>query len=85
MFETSEGEVFTVYDWKYGHELIMNERITFNIGSKDRVGALRGKEELKKLVVEIQGDAVLDRYSKLNPETKEWLDKVSKDFNMTII
>jgi len=85
MFETSEGDVFTIYDWKYGHELIMNERITFNIGSRDMSIAMTAKEELTKFIVEMQGDAVLDRYIKLDVSHQNWLDQIEKDNDITII
>ena len=46
MFETSDGDVFTVYDWKYYETLQDDELIEFNIGSKDKISSLKAKHEL---------------------------------------
>ena len=34
--ETSEGDVFTIYDWKEYRKLDLDEKIEWHIGSKDR-------------------------------------------------
>tara|TARA_R100000963_G_C4644763_1_gene108704 strand:- start:2373 stop:3161 length:789 start_codon:yes stop_codon:yes gene_type:complete len=46
MFETSDGNVFTVYDWKFYRRLRDTEQITFNIGSKDEMISHTAKQEL---------------------------------------
>ena len=48
--ETDEGEVFTIYDWKYYRPLSSDEIVTWNIGSKSKsVSWDAEKELLKKL------------------------------------
>ena len=45
-FETSDGDVFTIYDWKSYRKLRDTEQITFNIGSKDENISQTAKQEL---------------------------------------
>jgi len=48
--ETDEGEVFTIYDWKYYRPLRSDEIVTWNIGSKSKSVSWDAEREiLKKL------------------------------------
>ena len=48
--ETEEGEVFTIYDWKYYRPLRSDEIVTWNIGSKSKSVSWDAEREiLKKL------------------------------------
>lgn len=61
-FETAEGDVFTIYDWKKGRTLRDNEQITFNIGSKDEMISHTAKQELfieiAKLEIEVRANTM---------------------------
>ena len=48
--ETDEGEVFTIYDWKEGRPLGLNDYITWHIGARSKSVANDAEREiLKKL------------------------------------
>ena len=48
--ETDEGEVFTIYDWKYYRPLNSNEIVTWNIGAMSKSVSWDAEREiLKKL------------------------------------
>ena len=48
--ETDEGEVFTIYDWKYYRPLSSDEFVTWHIGAKDKSTSNTAEDEiLKKL------------------------------------
>ena len=46
--ETDEGEVFTIYDWKYYRPLSSDEIVTWNIGSKSKSVSWDAEKELYK-------------------------------------
>tara|TARA_R110000868_G_scaffold310848_1_gene572025 strand:- start:262 stop:558 length:297 start_codon:yes stop_codon:yes gene_type:complete len=46
--ETDEGEVFTIYDWKYYRPLSSDEIVTWNIGSKSKSVSWDAERELLK-------------------------------------
>ena len=48
--ETSEGEVFTIYDWKEYRSIQMNEDIEFHIGGYSRNTTEKAVNELKQLI-----------------------------------
>ena len=48
--ETDEGEVFTIYDWKEGRPLRLDEYVVWHIGAKDKSTSNTAEDEiLKKL------------------------------------
>ena len=48
--ETDEGEVFTIYDWKYYRPLRSDEIVTWNIGAMSKLVSYDAEREiLKKL------------------------------------
>ena len=48
--ETDEGEVFTIYDWKEGRPLRLDEYVVWHIGAKSKSISNTAEEEiLKKL------------------------------------
>ena len=48
--ETDEGEVFTIYDWKEGRPLRLDEYVIWHIGAKDKSTSNTAEDEiLKKL------------------------------------
>ena len=48
--ETEEGEVFTIYDWKEGRPLRLDEYVVWHIGAKDKSTSNTAEDEiLKKL------------------------------------
>ena len=47
--ENSEGEVFTIYDWKQYRPIGINEIIEFHIGAKTKEISGKAYYELKKL------------------------------------
>lgn len=46
--ETDEGEVFTIYDWKYYRPLKSDEIVTWNIGSKSKSVSWDAENEIIK-------------------------------------
>lgn len=46
VMETDNGEVFTVYDWKYYRPLFMNEVVEWHIGGKSKAITERAKTEI---------------------------------------
>jgi hypothetical protein len=44
--ETSEGDVFTIYDWKEYRTIDVNEQIEFHIGAHSKFVSLTAKEEI---------------------------------------
>lgn len=51
--ETDEGEVFTIYDWKEGRPLRLDEMVNWHIGSKSKsISEIGGNEVIKALVSE---------------------------------
>lgn len=44
--ETSNGEVFTVYDWKEYRRLKKTEMIDWHIGGHDKISTVNAKHEL---------------------------------------
>jgi len=44
--ETSEGDVFTIYDWKEGRRIEDYEQIEFHIGAHSKFVSITAKEEL---------------------------------------
>jgi len=48
--ETENGDVFTIYDWKYYRPVSEDEIIDFHIGSKGKSIALEAKAELIELL-----------------------------------
>ncbi len=48
--ETEDGEVFTIYDWKEGRPLKLDEYVVWHIGAKDKSTSNTAEDEiLKKL------------------------------------
>ena len=48
--ETEDGEVFTIYDWKEGRPLRLDEYVVWHIGAKDKSTSNTAEDEiLKKL------------------------------------
>lgn len=48
--ETSKGDVFTIYDWKYYRPIGMYEPVTFNIGGFSREVTETAKRELLEIL-----------------------------------
>jgi hypothetical protein len=48
--ETEDGDVFTIYDWKYYEPLDMNEEIIWNLGANSLRVSEQGKEEVLALL-----------------------------------
>ena len=46
--ETGDGEVFTIYDWKYYRPLEMDEEVGWHIGGKNGIHTYKGKVELEE-------------------------------------
>jgi hypothetical protein len=46
--ETNEGEVFTIYDWKYYRPLSSDEFVTWNIGAKSKSVCNTAEREILK-------------------------------------
>jgi hypothetical protein len=46
--ETDEGEVFTIYDWKEGRPLRLDEYVIWHIGAKDKSTSNTAEDELLK-------------------------------------
>jgi hypothetical protein len=46
--ETEEGEVFTIYDWKEGRPLRLDEYVIWHIGAKDKSTSNTAEDELLK-------------------------------------
>jgi hypothetical protein len=46
--ETNEGEVFTIYDWKYYRLLSSDEFVTWNIGAKSKSVCNTAEREILK-------------------------------------
>ncbi len=46
--ETDEGEVFTIYDWKYYRPLRSDESVEWNIGSKSESISREARGEINK-------------------------------------
>ena len=46
--ETDEGEVFTIYDWKYYRPLSSDEFVTWHIGAKSKLVSWDAERELLK-------------------------------------
>jgi hypothetical protein len=71
-FETSDGKVFTVYDWKYYHPLVMNEEIQFNIGG---FAGLDVSQVQRELTHEIRNGGVI---------TVRVTAKITKDIDIPV-
>lgn len=52
--ETEDGDVFTLYDWKEYRRLQANEVVEWHIGAKDRLVALKAKQEVTSLLYQLQ-------------------------------
>lgn len=48
--ETDDGDVFTIYDWKYYRPLSMNETVDFHIGGLSENVTRTAKQELIKML-----------------------------------
>lgn len=48
--ETEDGDVFTIYDWKYYRPLDMDEQILWHLGAKRQSVAEKGKVEVLALL-----------------------------------
>lgn len=48
--ETEAGDVATIYDWKEGREIRMDETIEFHIGARSESKARQAKSELNSLL-----------------------------------
>jgi hypothetical protein len=46
--ETSEGDVFTIYDWKEYRMIDANEQIEWHIGAFSKLSSITAKEEILK-------------------------------------
>lgn len=46
--ETEEGEVFTIYDWKYYRPLKSDEIVTWNIGAMNKSVSYDAENEIRK-------------------------------------
>ena len=46
--ETDEGEVFTIYDWKYYRPLSSDEFVTWHIGAKSKAVSYDAENEIRK-------------------------------------
>ena len=46
--ETEDGEVFTIYDWKEGRPLRLDEYVVWHIGAKDKSTSNTAERELLK-------------------------------------
>ena len=44
--ETEEGEVFTIYDWKEGRPLRLDEYVVWHIGAKDKSTSNTAEDEI---------------------------------------
>jgi len=53
-FETSKGDVFTIYDWKKYRVLEEDEKVIFNIGAADRSISQTAAQELKLTIIETE-------------------------------
>ena len=57
-FETSKGDVFTIYDWKEYRELDEDENVTFHIGAENRIISQTAKRELEEKIIEIKAELI---------------------------
>lgn len=48
--ETSEGDVFTIYDWKEYRTIDVNEQIEWHIGAFSKLASITAKEEMLKAI-----------------------------------
>jgi hypothetical protein len=48
--ETKDGDVFTIYDWKYYKPLGMDEEILWHLGANSLMVSEQGKEEVLALL-----------------------------------
>jgi hypothetical protein len=48
--ETENGDVFTIYDWKYYMPLAMNSMIEWHIGGFNQQSCVQGKKEVLELL-----------------------------------
>jgi len=48
--ETEDGDVFTIYDWKYNRPLKMDELVDFHIGGKTGYITMTAQHEISKLL-----------------------------------
>jgi hypothetical protein len=48
IFETDEGDVFTIYDWKHYRKLDLDEVIEWHIGSHSRMISWDAQDEITK-------------------------------------
>jgi hypothetical protein len=46
--ETSEGDVFTIYDWKEYRELGFDQKVEWHIGAEDQLTSIIAKKEILK-------------------------------------
>ena len=51
--ETSEGDVFTVYDWKEYRSLNENELIEWHIGGANKYATEQAGREIREAIVKI--------------------------------
>ena len=51
--ETDTGDVFTVYDWKEGRSLNLNETIEFHIGGFSKRATEQALRELRNAIVKL--------------------------------
>ena len=51
--ETSEGDVFTVYDWKEYRSLNENEMIEWHIGGANKYTTEQARKEIREAIVKI--------------------------------
>jgi hypothetical protein len=48
--ENAVGEVVTIYDWKEGRRLGLDEEVEFHLGGDNKMATLIGREELLTLL-----------------------------------
>lgn len=53
--ETGDGDVFTIYDWKYYRPLSMTERVEWHIGGHNKHITTKAKHELEHELRETRG------------------------------
>tara|TARA_R110002051_G_scaffold192560_1_gene261070 strand:+ start:1013 stop:1423 length:411 start_codon:yes stop_codon:yes gene_type:complete len=70
-FETSKGDVFTIYDWKEYRELAEDENVSFHIGAENRIISQTAKMEL----LAILNSAHAKHYREIMENTNGWRNR----------
>jgi hypothetical protein len=52
--ETNDGQVVTIYDWKYRRPLKMTEQVYFHIGGFNKDSTEKAKEEIESQINEVK-------------------------------